>query len=58
MSTTLADIIDPTRLKDAAPDLLHACRGLLVLAECYSPERRAENAVIAAAKAAIAKATT
>ena len=37
-------------------DLLHVARGLLVLAEAYSPERAAENTMIAEAKAVIAKA--
>ena len=45
------------RLIAAAPDLLHVARGLLVLAEAYSPERAAENTMIAEAKAVIAKAT-
>ena len=40
-----------------APDLLHVARGLLILAEAYSPERAAENTMIAEAKAVIAKAT-
>ena len=54
---TATVVADHLRLVDAAPDMLHACRGLLALAEAYSPERAAENEIIAAAKAAITKAT-
>ena len=53
---TATAVADHLRLVDAAPDMLHACRGLLALAEVYSPERAAENEIIAAAKAAITKA--
>ena len=58
---TVADVddsdLDNARLIAAAPDLLHIARGLLALAEAYSPERAAENTMIAEAKAVIAKAT-
>jgi hypothetical protein len=42
------------RACNAFPDLLAACKELLVLASAYSPERKAENGVIARANAAIA----
>ena len=50
----IADLIDNMT---GAPDLLHVARGLLALSEAYSPERAAENTMIAEAKAVIAKAT-